>query len=165
MNGTLEDLLNTLPQVGTVTWMGVRPARHQAMVTSDALEARPGSGLTGDRYAGSSGKREVTLIQWEHLPVIASVLGRKAVDPALLRRNIAIKGINLLALKHQYFCVGDVLLLGTDLCQPCSKMETALGPGGYNAMRGHGGITAQVIRGGIIRMGDKVILAAASDLP
>lgn len=157
MNGHLEELLRTLPQTGSVRWIGVRPARGQPMTLVDAVEARPGKGLVGDRYTASSGKREVTLLQWEHLPVVAGLLGLDEVNPATLRRNIAISGINLLALRDREFTIGSALLRGTGLCQPCSKMETALGAGGYNAMRGHGGITAQVIKGGIIRLGDKVV--------
>jgi Uncharacterized protein conserved in bacteria len=159
MKGQLAELLQTLPQIGAVRWIGVRPVRGQPMSLVDAVEARPGKGLVGDRYAGSSGKREVTLLQWEHLPVIASLLGVDKVNPATLRRNIAVAGINLLALRNKEFTIGGALLRGMDFCQPCSKMETALGPGGYNAMRGHGGITAQVIKGGIIRLGDKVALS------
>ena len=93
MNGHLDKLLRTLPQTGSVRWIGVRPARGQPMELVEAVEARPGKGLVGDRYAGSSGKREVTLLQWEHLPVIASLLGRDEVMPATLRRNIGVAGI------------------------------------------------------------------------
>jgi len=159
----MAELLRTLPQAGRVRWIGVRPARGQPMLLTDAVEARPGKGLVGDRYAGSGGKREVTLMQWEHLPVIASLIGVAELDPALLRRNIAVQGINLLALRGQVFRIGGALLRGVDHCQPCSKMETALGAGGYNAMRGHGGITAQVLRGGIIRLGDEVRMANTED--
>lgn len=160
MNGHLDELLRTLPQTGSVRWIGVRPARGQPMELIDAVEARPDKGLIGDRYGGRGGKREVTLLQWEHLPVIASLLGRDEVIPASLRRNIAVAGINLLALRDREFTIGNAVLRGTGLCQPCSKMETALGAGGYNAVRGHGGITAQVIKGGIIRLWDEVMLNA-----
>lgn len=98
----------------------------------------------------------MTLIQWEHLPVIAALSGHDQVDPALLRRNIAVAGINLLALRKRLFRIGTAVLEGSGLCAPCSRMEAALGPGGYSAMRGHGGITAAVIEPGRIGLGDQV---------
>lgn len=105
-------------------------------------------------------KRQVTLIQAEHLAVVGSLLGRDAVDPSLLRRNVAVAGINLYAMRDARFRVGNVLLEGTGICAPCSRMEAALGPGGYNAMRGHGGITARVLEAGLIEMGATVALEA-----
>ena len=112
--------------------------------------------MTGDRFTGkTSNKREITLIQAEHLDVVGKLLG-KTVDPGPLRRNIVVSGINLLALHNQMFKLGNLVLEGTGFCFPCSKMEEVLGPGGYNAMRGHGGITACVIEPGVISIGDKV---------
>lgn len=153
---TLDTLFKTLPQKGKVTWIGVRPERRADMLLVDAVEAKTQNGLTGDRYAGRSGNRQVTLIQTEHLPVIASNLGMESVDPALLRRNICVSGINLLALKDKQFQIGDVVLEYTGLCHPCSFMEETFGDGGYNAVRGHGGINARVIKSGIIKIDDMV---------
>lgn len=165
MTSSLQALLDRLPQTGQVKWIGVRPAHHtmasgkiekMPMQVVNLVEARAERGLVGDRYSGRSGKRHVTLIQWEHLSVIASLLGRESVAPELLRRNIAVAGINLLALKGKRFRIGTVLLEHTGLCEPCSAMETTFGAGGYNAIRGHGGITARIIEGGIIRLNDPV---------
>jgi MOSC domain-containing protein YiiM len=78
------------------------------------------------------------------------------VTPDLLRRNLVIAGINVSVLKDQRFTIGEVLLEGTGPCVPCSRMETNLGPGGYNAMRGHGGINARIVTSGTIRLGDAV---------
>lgn len=126
------------------------------MVVTDPIEMKTDVGIVGDRYAGSSGKRQVTLIQWEHLSVMASLLHRAEVDPALLRRNIAVSGLNLFALKDKTFIVGTAKLQFTGLCHPCSFMEETFGPGGYNAVRGHGGITAKVIEAGLVRRQDIV---------
>ena len=115
-------------------------------------------GLDGDHYAGRSGNRSVTLIQSEHLLVIASLLHREEVSPAELRRNIVVSGINLLALKDRRFKIGTAVLEMSGLCHPCSRMEKVLGEGGYNAMRGHGGITASVVIPGTITLKDKVEL-------
>ena len=115
-----------------------------------------GVGLAGDHYSSRDGARQVTLIQSEHLAAVASVLGIDAVAPETVRRNIAVRGINLLALKDKRFRVGDALLEFTGLCHPCSRMETVLGEGGYNAMRGHGGITARIVESGGLRVGGAV---------
>ena len=152
-------LLNSLPQTGTVVWIGVRPARRAELVPVETVRAETESGLEGDHYQGKlTGKRQVTLINAEHLVAIASMLGRPEVSPGLLRRNIVVKGINLLALKDKTFRIGEALLETTGECHPCSRMEENLGPGGYNAVRGHGGITARVVEGGTIRVGDRVVV-------
>jgi MOSC domain-containing protein YiiM len=152
---SLAELLATLPQTGRVAWIGVRPARRASVAAVDAVEAISGRGLAGDHYA-HDGNRQVTLIQVEHLAAVAAFVGRQTLDPALLRRNIVVAGLNLLALKGRGFRAGGALLEATGPCEPCSRMEEALSPGGYNAMRGHGGITARVVAGGPIRVGDAV---------
>ncbi|MGF2687231.1 MOSC domain-containing protein [Marinobacter sp. DUT-3] len=153
----LQTLLDTLPQCGRVEWIGIRPARGEAMKALDSVTVTPGKGLEGDRFKGrETSKRQVTLIQKEHLHAIASCLHREAIGPEMFRRNIVVSGLNLLALKGKTFRIGGVVLEYTGLCHPCSKMETALGPGGYNAMRGHGGITTRVVEGGEVVLGDNV---------
>lgn len=153
----LGQLMARLPRAGRVEWIGVRPARDAAMRELDAVVATTGAGLTGDRYAAGSGKRGVTLIQAEHLPVIAALAGHDAVAAATLRRNLVVSGLPLVALKGRRFRIGEVLLEGTGACDPCSRMEDALGPGGYNAMRGHGGLCARILAGGRIQLGDAIV--------
>jgi MOSC domain-containing protein YiiM len=138
---TIAELLLTFPEPGELVWIGLRPGRKEPMLSVNDVMADQGSGLIGDRYSGSGGKRQVTLIQWEHLAVIQNITSR-SITPDLLRRNLAIQGINLLALKNRIFRIGDASFRTTGLCHPCSRMEDLLGAGGYNAMRGHGGITA-----------------------
>ena len=153
----LGRLMANLPRPGRVEWIGLRPKRDVPMQEVNEAFATAGIGLTGDRYAGGSGKRGITLIQAEHLPAIAALSGHTTVSPALLRRNIVVSGLPLIALKGRRFRIGEVLLEGTDECDPCSRMEDALGPGGYNAMRGHGGLCARVLEGGVLRRGDEVV--------
>lgn len=161
----LHRLMTQFPRAGRVQWIGLRPARDVAMVGVDAADAVAGDGLRGDRYMspngrGGSGKRGITLIQAEHLPVIAALAGHDAIAPATLRRNVVVSGVPLIALKGLRFRIGDVLLEGTDACDPCSRMEDALGPGGYNAMRGMGGLCARIVAGGTLRLGDAVLADA-----
>ncbi|WP_275099814.1 MOSC domain-containing protein [Sedimenticola hydrogenitrophicus] len=157
----LQVLLDTLPQVGRVEWIGIRPARGAPMITLEAVTIDLDHGLEGDRFSGSAGSpRQVTLMQQEHLDVIAACLHREPIPPALLRRNIVVSGINLLALKGKSFHIGEAILEFSGLCHPCSKMERLLGAGGYNAMRGHGGITARVCRAGLVRLDDLVRIQA-----
>jgi MOSC domain-containing protein YiiM len=148
-------LTSNLPQQGRLEWIGIRPGKHQDMRVLTRVQVNV-SGLEGDHYAGSSGNRSITLIQHEHLACIASLLHINQVQPGQLRRNLVISGINLLALKNRSFKVGPVLLEMTGACHPCSRMEQTFGTGGYNAVRGHGGITARVLEPGTIRLGDPV---------
>jgi len=152
----LGRLMANLPRAGRVEWIGLRPRRDVPMREVADAEAVAGKGLVGDRYAGGSGNRGLTLIQAEHLPAIAALSGHEHVSAALLRRNLVVSGLPLVALKGRRFRIGEVLLEGVDDCDPCSRMETALGPGGYNAMRGHGGLCARILEGGRLHVGDVV---------
>ena len=158
---TIRDL-NKPPQIeGRVEAIVVRGSPREVARTVESTVALAGIGLEDDRL-GQRGEaelstRQVTLIQSEHLDVIARLARVDRVDPVGLRRNLVVSGINLLALKDRRFSVGGVLFEGSGLCQPCSRMEAVLGAGGYNAMRGHGGITARVLQGGALRVGDAVV--------
>jgi MOSC domain-containing protein YiiM len=161
---TLAELMAGPVCPGRVVWIGVRPARRVSMMAVAEATAIAGQGLSGDRHAERGrvgGARQVTLVAEEHLAAIGGFLGRGPVAPGLLRRNVVVRGANLLALKKRRFRVGDALLEATGDCHPCSRMEDALGPDGYNAMRGHGGITARVLEGGLVRLGDALAVEVA----
>lgn len=152
---TLDQLTARYSAKGRVEWIGVRPERRKPMISVEEVMIS-NDGLIGDRY-NHGGKRAVTLVQAEHLPVIAAFCGRDRVEPEQLRRNIVVSGVNLLAVKNSRFTLGDAVLEGTGICAPCSRMEETFGFGGYNAVRGHGGITARVIVPGKVHTSDILV--------
>ena len=154
----LRSLMRTHPRAGQVDWIGLRPARLATITTATTAEVTQ-TGLTGDHHSSAS-PRAVTLIQAEHLPVIAALTGQP-VTPRMLRRNIVISGINLTALRHDTLQIGTAQLKLTKPCAPCSRMEKVIGPGGYNAMRGHGGWYAEVIQPGVIKIKDAMTVVTA----
>lgn len=149
----LHDMMARWAQPGVVDWIGVRPARAADIRVLDRADITA-SGIEGDR--GRAGKRAVTLVQAEHLPAIASCLGRADIPPEVLRRNIVVRGLNLNGLKGRTVQIGSAVLRFTTICAPCSLMERLLGHGGYAAVRGHGGWCAEVVTPGTIALGDKV---------
>lgn len=92
----LKDLIAGYAQVGRVDWIGVRPLRRAEMMSVNSVLIGE-DGLEGDH--GRGGKRAVTMMQSEHLPVIGAMMGQGPVDPLLMRRNLLVSGINLAALR------------------------------------------------------------------
>ncbi|MCR5886561.1 MOSC domain-containing protein [Hymenobacter sp. J193] len=155
----IAQLLATLPQTGRVEWIGLRPARRAPLQSVAEATVETDRHLLGDHARPKpGGKRQITLIQHEHLAAVAGYLGLpEPVEPGRLRRNLVVSGLNLLALKNRRIRLGEEVVLEiTGECHPCSRMEEELGPGGYNAMRGHGGLTARIVQGGTLRVGDAV---------
>jgi len=170
-DNSLRNLTSQFTKPGKLEAIYLRPQRDQLCVGVEQVTAIAKRGLEGDRAAQRAStkplgsNRQVTLIQAEHIPAIASLIG-KPVDAAILRRNLLVSGINLLAAKSLFkdqplfIKIGEVVLQVTGPCEPCSKMEKLLGHGGYNAMRGHGGVTARVITGGVLNAGAAVLITA-----
>ncbi|WP_326533078.1 MOSC domain-containing protein [Pseudorhodoferax sp.] len=171
----LRHLSRQFPHTGRLQAIVLRPARDAPALSVEHALALPDRGLQGDRSAARAsthaggGKRQVTLLQAEHLPLVAAWAGLAHVAPTLLRRNLVVQGLNLVAARTLFadqplvLCIGAAVVLQlTGPCDPCSKMEAALGPGGYNALRGHGGMTARVLQGGALAVGDTVRVAPAA---
>lgn len=175
----LRQLSRQFPHAGRLQAIVLRPARDAPALSVARALAWVDRGLQGDRSAeraaraparAGGGKRQVTLLQAEHLPLVVAWAGLPQVDATLLRRNLVVAGLNLVAARTLFadqplaLHIGAAVVLQlTGPCDPCSKMEAALGPGGYNALRGHGGMTARVLQGGEIAVGDvvRVVVAAA----
>ncbi len=151
------ELKDHFPQGGRVEWIGLRRAAGEAMRVVESATLLQGHGLEGDKAGQRAGShRQVTLIQAEYLPVIAALLGKEAISPDVFRRNIVVSGINLGLCKDLEIGINDAVLQVTGDCVPCAKMEKALGYGGFNAMWNHGGVTASVLAGGVITVGNEI---------
>ncbi|MDB0009077.1 MOSC domain-containing protein [Luminiphilus sp.] len=147
----------------TIEWIGVRPRRREPLMAVTEAEAVADLGLRGDhRMTKTPGSgRQVTFISREFVTQIEQHLGKSDLDPAVLRRNIVVSGINLNALRRQQFWFGGALFEATQLCHPCARMESELGPGGVVAMMGYGGLCAKVLQTGQIAIGDSLRLATS----
>lgn len=152
--------------VGRVEWIGIAQQKGGSITRTEQVELVTNGGIAGEHHfqENSPSHRQVTLIQYEHLPVIAALLQRQEVDPAALRRNIAVSGINIASLRTQQFSIGGAVLQGTGDCVPCALMEKTLGTGGYEAMVAHGGITTVVVEGGAVKCGDLVEVRKPSNV-
>ena len=154
----ISRFLEDLP-AGKLEWIGLRPARKVAMVSVEKTLAIADRGLQGDRrLEGSKGSaRQVSIISVEFIRAIADNLGVAHIPVDILRRNLLVSGINLNALRHQYFQIGSAVFQATAQCHPCSRMEAALGKGGLVAMLGYGGLCAKILESGEISCGDEVV--------
>jgi len=151
------ELKQYFPNPGKVEWIGIRPSKISDVEQKPYIKAITDHGLEGDKAGQKAGgKRQVTLFQAEYLAVIHSLLPQAHINFADLRRNIVVSGINLNALKDCTVQIGHSTLEITGFCHPCSKLEAQLGQGVFNALRGHGGLTAKVIEGGLIQVDDEL---------
>lgn len=151
---SLADMMTRYALRGRIERIILRPGRRQSVVdVSSAFLAE--SGLEGDH--SRTGMRALTLIQSEHLPVISALAGLESIDPAVLRRNVVVSGLNLLGFRKARLRIGEAVIEVTGPCPPCSRMEEVLGHGGYTAMRGHGGVYAEVVEPGRVSVSDAVV--------
>ena len=133
------------------------------MLSVDKVQALPGKGLEGDRYFNKVGTysnesgscREVTLIEIEAIEALKRDYGTE-LNPRDSRRNIATRGVPLNHLVGQDFKVGEVRLRGVALCEPCSHLEKLSLKGVLRGLIHRGGLQAEIVTGGIIRVGDTI---------
>ena len=149
-------------------WTGILESIHIAdaakapMQSLAAVEAVPGVGLLGDRYALKQGTFykpepdfELTLIEAE---AIEALKRDYAVElaPAEARRNLVTRGVPLNHLVGREFQIGDVKIRGIRLCEPCSHLQSVTGRFVIKGLRHRGGLRAQILTAGTLRAGDSV---------
>jgi MOSC domain-containing protein YiiM len=141
---------------GTVVELYVAPAKAADLAAVGEVVAVEGQGLAGDRYFGADGAgRNVTLVEAEAIAAVAADR-EEAVGPQHVRRNIVTTGVALNHLVGRRFRVGEVVLEGVRLCEPCRIVEELVGDGGRMAFLHRAGLRADVVRGGVIRVGDQL---------
>ena len=153
-------------RVGSVEAVVVAPEREAAMIGVQRAMARAGRGLEGDRYFDQRGTfsnahgrgHDLTLIEGEVIDDLELPAGRLAPEEA--RRNIVTRGIDLNALVGERFTIGDVACFGQRLCEPCAHLERLTAKAGKNgtlrALIHKGGLRADVLTDGEIRIGDRI---------
>jgi MOSC domain-containing protein YiiM len=133
------------------------------MQTVNSVQAVVGLGLQGDRYFNKAGTfskdpgsgRDVTLIESEAIEALRRDY-KIEIDNARARRNLVTRGVALNHLVGRRFSVGAVTLRGTRLCDPCAHLEKLTGPGVLRGLIHRGGLRAEIVSGGVIKVGDAI---------
>ena len=147
--------------MGRVEGIFITPTNGTALRSVDSITARAGKGPEGDRNYVPDGSppkefdRQITLIEAE------AIEGARReydvhLDPTESRRNILTRGVALNHLVGREFQVGAVRLRGTMLCEPCGHLEKLTRPGVRKSLVHRGGLCAQILSDGEIRVGDSV---------
>lgn len=144
-----------------VVALHVAPERHAPVRAVDAVVAEAGAGLVGDRFHGSR-HRHVSLQSATDLAAAADELGRP-VPPGGTRRNVTLSHGVVPTQPGDRVRIGEVELEVVRVAAPCRLMEDSLGPGGRTALRRRGGSVLRVLRGGTVRVGDRVDLPVMLD--
>jgi len=144
---------------GSVTHIFLAPARGAPTKSVQLVDAITGEGLEGDRYFEARNRSgpdcQVTLIEGEHIEGFTHATGL-ALTPAMPRRNIVTRGVRLNDLVGRCFAVGDALLEGIELCEPCSIFARNTHREVMRHFAGKGGLRARIVSGGLIRVGSAV---------
>lgn len=156
---------------GEVVSIHIAPKAEDPMRSIKSVRAIPGRGLEGDRYFKASGTysdrpgpaREITLIEFEAIAAMARD-NELAISPGDARRNVVTRGVPLNHLVGQEFLAGGVRLRGIRLCEPCSHLEGLTRRGVLAGLIHRGGLRAQILIGGEIRVGDPIVPAGASEV-
>ena len=147
---------------GFVESIHIASAAKGPMRALDQVQAIPGAGLEGDRYALQQGtfskplpEFELTLIEAEAIEALKRDYGAE-LAAGEARRNLVTRGVPLNHLVGHDFQIGKVRLRGIRLCEPCGHLEGVTGQPVIKGLRHRGGLRAQILSQGAIRVGDAV---------
>ncbi len=148
---------------GSVAGVFIAPAASEPMVSVQEIRAVAGRGLEGDRYFQRAGTyseapgagREVTLIETEAVEALAHENGIQ-IQAGQARRNIVTRGVPLNHLVGREFAVGEVVLRGMRLCEPCGHLASLTKRGIVKGLIHRGGLRAEIVQGGQIAVGDEI---------
>lgn len=144
--------------------IAISPAAKLPMQTVEQVEAIAGAGLAGDRYAEKKGvfqrgqmkpSQEVTLIEREAIEAAARDY-QLPIGHRDTRRNLLTEDVPLNHLVGKEFTIGEVTLRGIKLCEPCGYLEKLTFAGIQKSLLHRGGLRAQILHSGVIRVGDLI---------
>ena len=151
---------------GTVEYVHVAGEAGAPPEGRESVDAVAGKGLQGDRYFEDEGtfssegerrKQDVTLIEAEAIEQ-AEAEYDVSFEPGAHRRNLTVSGVGLNRLLGERFRVGDAVVEGTELCEPCTYLERKLeAKGVQEALVHRGGLRCAIVEGGEIGVGDDVV--------
>lgn len=149
--------------VGQVVAIQITSSAGEKMVSVQEVKAIAGKGLEGDRYLSQTGKfsdkpgpaRQLTLIELESLEALQRE-DSVALSPLESRRNIVTRGVPLNHLVDRKFRLGEVVARGVKLCEPCEYLEEVTRKKVIGGLTHRGGLRAEILEGGIVRIGDQV---------
>jgi MOSC domain-containing protein YiiM len=152
-------------QRGSVESIHIAACAEELTHAVDSVNVVAGQGIEGDRYFRTDGNgtfyeadksgQDLTLIEAEAIEGLAADTGI-ALAPGEARRNVVTRGVSLNDLVGRRFTVGAVEAIGNRLCDPCSHLQKLTRPGVLKGLANRGGLRADVVRGGAMRVGDEV---------
>jgi hypothetical protein len=143
---------------GEVVALAVAADAESPVELVEQAAAVPGRGLEGDRYFDGRGTFSNEYAQGHELTLVeAEVLDELGLTAEAARRNVVTRGIALNALVGLPFRIGDVACVGRRLCEPCAHLERLSAPGTLRSLVHRGGLRADILAGGTVRVGDLVV--------
>ena len=131
---------------------GREPDTH-SMIEVPMIECTAGRGIRGDRYFDFKNdyKGQITFFAVEVFDELCGAFGLQDCSPALVRRNVITRDVDLGNLIGCEFEVQGVRFYGTGECRPCYWMDRAIAPGTEEFLKGRGGLRAKILTNGELR--------------